>query len=438
MAMEIQVMTSIPSMEFNFDSACSSPYMTAPSSPQRFGNFLYSVPTTPTRVSSFYPQLKNDGKAVDGGCEGGDDDGSEDFEFNFIGQLEKTPLSADELFDGGKIRPLKPQQLDPFETAMEESRKRVTLLNTVHKKSRSLSSFGVSDDIIMLETEQSSSKSQKFNAKSSVFSIFSLPKGNKKWKLKDLLFFRSKSESRTTISEDPVLCRKNVSLRSTESVGSVSSSRRRGPVSAHELNHDVLYGKEPEDVKNASFRSTESIGSVSRPRRGPDLAHELNCAVLHGKEPEDVKNVSFRSSESIGLVSNSRRRRPVSAHELNFDVLYRKEPEDVQSASFRSTESIGSVLVHELNCAVLSRKESEDVKNASFRSTESISLVSNSRRTGPVSAHELHYTKNRAVSEEMRRKTFLPYKKGLLGCLGFNAGCGIHEISSGIGSLTRG
>ncbi|KAA3482383.1 calmodulin-binding protein [Gossypium australe] len=389
MAMEIQVMTPIPSMEFNFDSACSSPYMTAPSSPQRFGNFLYSVPTTPTRVSSFYPHLKNDGRAVDGGCEGGEGGGSEDFEFNFIGQLEKTPLSADELFDGGKIRPLKPQQLDPFEPAMEESRKRVTLLNTVHKKSRSLSSFGVSDDIIMLETEQNSSKSQKFNAKSSVFSIFSLPKGNKKWKLKDLLLFRSKSESRTTISEEPVLCRKNISYRSTESIGSVSSSRRRGPVSAHELNHDVLYGKEPEDVKNASFRSTESIGSVSRPRRGPDSAHE-------------------------------------------------KEPEDVQSASFRSTESISSVSVHELNCAVLSRIESEDVKNASFRSTESISSVSNSRRRGPVSAHELHYTKNRAVSEEMRRKTFLPYKKGLLGCLGFNAGCGIHEISRGIGSLTRG
>ncbi|TYH85438.1 hypothetical protein ES332_D02G266500v1 [Gossypium tomentosum] len=434
MAMEIQVITSTPSMEFNFDSACSSPYMTAPSSPRRFGNFLYSVPTTPTRVSSFCPHLENDGRSVDGGCEGGDGGGSEDFEFNFIGQLEKTPLSADELFDGGKIRPLKPQQLDPFETAMEESRKRVTLLNTVHKKSKSLSSFGVSDDIIMLETEQSSSKSQKFNAKSSVFSIFSLPKGNKKWKLKDLLLFRSKSESRATISEDPVLCRKNVSFRSTESIGSVSSSRRRGPVSAHELNHDVLYGKEPEDVKNASFRSTESIGL----RRGPDSAHELNCAVLYRKEPEDVKNVSFRSSESIGLVSNSRRRRPVSAHELNYDVLYRKESEDLQSASFRSTESIGSVSVHELNCAVLSRKESEDVKNASFRSTESISSVSNSRRRGPVSAHELHYTKNRAVSEEMRRKTFLPYKKGLLGCLGFNAGCGIHEISTGIGSLTRG
>ncbi|KVH43919.1 hypothetical protein Ccrd_025744, partial [Cynara cardunculus var. scolymus] len=32
-----------------------------------------------------------------------------------------------------------------------------------------------------------------------------------------------------------------------------------------------------------------------------------------------------------------------------------------------------------------------------------------------VSAHEIHYTANRAVAEEMRRKTFLPYKSGLLG-----------------------
>ncbi|KAL3636955.1 hypothetical protein CASFOL_019254 [Castilleja foliolosa] len=44
------------------------------------------------------------------------------------------------------------------------------------------------------------------------------------------------------------------------------------------------------------------------------------------------------------------------------------------------------------------------------------------RRGGPSpSAHELHYTKNRAQSEEMRKKTFLPYRPGLLGCLGFSS-----------------
>ncbi|XP_076956281.1 uncharacterized protein LOC143631388 [Bidens hawaiensis] len=34
-----------------------------------------------------------------------------------------------------------------------------------------------------------------------------------------------------------------------------------------------------------------------------------------------------------------------------------------------------------------------------------------------VSAHEMHYTTNRAAAEERRRKTYLPYKSGLLGCL---------------------
>uniref|UniRef100_A0A803KNT1 Uncharacterized protein n=1 Tax=Chenopodium quinoa TaxID=63459 RepID=A0A803KNT1_CHEQI len=37
------------------------------------------------------------------------------------------------------------------------------------------------------------------------------------------------------------------------------------------------------------------------------------------------------------------------------------------------------------------------------------------------SAHEMHYAANRAQAEEMRKKTFLPYRQGLLGCLGFNS-----------------
>ncbi|XP_051124202.1 uncharacterized protein LOC127246719 [Andrographis paniculata] len=37
------------------------------------------------------------------------------------------------------------------------------------------------------------------------------------------------------------------------------------------------------------------------------------------------------------------------------------------------------------------------------------------------SPHELHYTANRAQAEEMRKKTFLPYRQGLLGYLGFSS-----------------
>ncbi|KAJ6795593.1 Uncharacterized protein M6B38_225500 [Iris pallida] len=50
------------------------------------------------------------------------------------------------------------------------------------------------------------------------------------------------------------------------------------------------------------------------------------------------------------------------------------------------------------------------------------SSVSRRRRGGAVpSAHERHYTANRAQAEEMRRRTFLPYRQGLLGCLGFSS-----------------
>ncbi|XWS54825.1 hypothetical protein CRYUN_Cryun10bG0122600 [Craigia yunnanensis] len=354
--MEMEVVVPVTAVDFNFDSTCSSPYMTAPSSPQRFVPFEWEEkPGTPKR-KGFDGRVDREDKSYTD-----DGDGCEDFEFNFSGQLERTSLSAEELFDGGKIRPLKPppgceqfsstvssprsprspksrafrKDFDPFEAAVEKSRKRVVVLkeppqqkqeqeqkniqlqsqqrgreitsgssssssyNYVHKKSRSLSPFRVSD--IIFEQEESSSQSEKtiasttINPKSyvsSILSAISFSKGNRKWKLKDLLLFRSASEGRAT-SKDPL------------------------------RKYSLLSKKQPDDVKIASFRSTESIGSVS-----------------------------------------------------------------------------------------------------------------SSRRRAPVSPHELHYTANRAVSEEIRRKTFLPYKQGLLGCLGFNPG--MHEISRGIGSLTRG
>ncbi|WOL10294.1 hypothetical protein Cni_G19049 [Canna indica] len=43
------------------------------------------------------------------------------------------------------------------------------------------------------------------------------------------------------------------------------------------------------------------------------------------------------------------------------------------------------------------------------------------RRGTAAAAHERLYTTNRAQAEEMRRRTFLPYRQGLLGCLGFTS-----------------
>ncbi|XP_076951343.1 uncharacterized protein LOC143624650 [Bidens hawaiensis] len=60
----------------------------------------------------------------------------------------------------------------------------------------------------------------------------------------------------------------------------------------------------------------------------------------------------------------------------------------------------------------------EDLKASSFRSCDGSGSVRRMKRK--MSAHEMHYTANRAVAEERRRKTSLPYKSGLLGCLRFS------------------
>ncbi|CAL0313538.1 unnamed protein product [Lupinus luteus] len=217
-------------VDFNFYSNCSSPYFTAPSSPQRFGNLFSTATISPTRVSTFLNQLNNfstthSSSSIPFQWEQQPGVPKYDaFEFNFSGQLEPPSLStADELFDGGKIKPLKPPP-------------------------RLHSGEGITSP-------------------------------------------RSASEGRAT-DKDPL------------------------------RNYDVLSKKATtkEDVKNSSFRSTQSSGSVSR------------------------------------------------------------------------------------------------------------------RRRRPVSAHELHYTMNRAASEEMKKKTSLPYKQGLLGCMGFNPR--MNQISRGIGSFS--
>lgn len=69
----------------------------------------------------------------------------------------------------------------------------------------------------------------------------------------------------------------------------------------------------------------------------------------------------------------------------------------------------------------------KDLKNWSFRSADNDGGGSVGSRK--MSAHEWHYTVNRSVAEEMKRKTYLPYKQGFFGCLGFRVS-GVHEISN--------
>ncbi|KAJ9135623.1 hypothetical protein P3X46_032784 [Hevea brasiliensis] len=400
--MEMEVVVPVPPVEFNFDSTCSSPYMTAPSSPQRFGNY-FSAPASPTRVSTFYRELKDVSlannsssynssssssssipfdweekpgtpKSRNGNREGNysskndyghddfdDDDGDDgDFEFSFSGQLDRTSLSADELFDGGKIRPLKPppgydssvstissprsprsrtaqkKDFDPFQAAIEETRRREAKhqLNQDQKQHQQITKHATQRRGRERSISGSSSASKSSNYKH---------KG-------------SRSLSPLRVSDQML------------------------------------------DQEENSQDEKMAAPSSSNPKFSSYASSFLSAISFSSKGYKKWKLKDF--------------------------LLFRSASEG---------RAIGKDPLTKYS--VLSKREiAEDVKNSSFRSTES-SVGSSSRRRAHVSAHELHYTMNRAVSEEMKRKTFLPYKQGLLGCLGYPE---VHEISRGVGSLTRG
>lgn len=376
-------------VDFNFDSNCSSPYMTAPSSPQRFGNFFYSAPTSPSRASAFYRDLNNlalhDLPRNSDSCipfnweekpgipksngthhDINNDDG-EDFEFNFSGQLdlERYSLSAEELFDGGKIKPLKP----PPRLQVNDSGSNVSSPRSP-RSPRSRISHMVQDALS--------------------------PRHHKK-------------------DFDPF-------------AAAIEETRKNGQL--NEQQHEQKRGRERFSGGSSSFirKGTRSLS----PLRVSDIVFE---GEENSQQPKVISSIttttnsksSISSSSSSSSYSSSTYSSFLSS--ISFSKGYRKwKLKDL--LLFRSASEGRATDKDPLTkYAVLSKnKVTEDVKNSSFRSTDS---TGSSRRRAPISAHELHYTVNRAVSEEMRKKTFLPYKQGLLGCLGFNPG--VHEVSRGLG-----
>ncbi|RVW61214.1 hypothetical protein CK203_020601 [Vitis vinifera] len=339
--MEMEVVIPVPAVDFNFDSACSTPFISAPSSPQRFGNFS-SAPPAPhapllftgnsTTLTSPAGTLRPPPRPLSLLI------GRRSPEFR-SGQLERTSLSADELFDGGKIRPLRPPP-------------RLQL------------SYNNPDE--NFKSAISSPKSPR-----SPKNIFS-PRHRKDTDPFAAAIERTRKEAGTEPQYHRGRERKTGSSSSSSATSTAATSRK------------VTRSLSPLRVSDVTFGSEHSV-------------------------PQNINNSKLSSSSS----KSSRIWR------LRDFLLFRSASEGRAASK------------DPLRKYSLLTKKNEDVKNCSFRSTDSSGSVSSSRRRGPVSAHEMHYTVNRAVSEEMRRKTFLPYKQGLLGCLGFNST--VHEISKGLG-----
>lgn len=355
-------------MDFNFDSTCSSPYMTAPSSPQRFGNIYFSAPASPTRISAMCREFDDASPATNSGSAtpfdweeekpgtGKDEDHGEgdeygrnkeeegeEFEFNFSGQLERAYLSAaDELFDGGKIRLLKPPPGYDSSASNLSSPRSPRSPGTRFSRRKDFDLFQAA----ILETRKTEAKQRHVSQQ----------RGRER--------------------------------KSSSSFAPNSDSIRKGSRSLSPLRVcDIMF--DPEENGQNDKTVLASGNNNSKPSYAATFLSAISFS--RGNRKWKLKDLLFRSASE----GRSTGKDPLTKY------------------------------------TALSKKELvEDVKNSSFRSTDS---VGSSRKRGPVSAHELHYQMNRAVSEERKRKTYLPYRRGVLGCLGSNPG--VHELSRAVGSL---
>ncbi|KZV41157.1 hypothetical protein F511_10291 [Dorcoceras hygrometricum] len=314
-------------LPFKFDTpSCLS----ASSSPHRIGaTFFYSAPSSPIRAFGRHDFHHGDDNCSPSsavpfyweekpGTPKEDNFKDADFEFDSSRDFGRCSVSADELFDGGKIRPLKPppgfqysqskplgspksppsstklifgafsprhrvKDFDPFAAALEETR-RSNFQESVNgdKGTKSLSPFRVSHLLSNQETTKNHHPAKASLSPASSFSSL----WHKKWRIKDFLLFRSASESWKTddnqMKKDSFLNKTHDQDESTESSFSSNasveseSSRRRSvpPISAHKFHYSVK----------------RTVSEEMRKRRSllPHRQGILGCLGFHRSVPQSL------------------------------------------------------------------------------------------------------------------------------------------------------
>ncbi|KAK2639057.1 hypothetical protein Ddye_026852 [Dipteronia dyeriana] len=337
------------------DSTCSTPYVSAPSSPGRGsgnGGFYYSAPASPMHfvLTSSYAVMSPDNKSGGGGG------GGLGFEFGSgSGANGSWMSSADELFLNGKIRPMK------LSTHLEKPQVLAPLLDLENEEEE--------------ENEQLVSRGR------------------------DLRVSRDKPVRRRTRSLSP--------LRSTFS----------------KWNHKEIVEEEDNEKQKQEQKQQHKSAFSSSLEVGMKPNKEIHEAEAEA-EAASLSASSSRSSSVGGSRSTSKRwvflkdfLRSKSEGRSNNKYFWLPTKEKKQPANTNTTTRSSSKEKDQPISPSISTSTSSVKKNKPVNGI----LTGKKRRVPPPSPHELHYTANRAQAEEMKKKTFLPYKQGLLGCLGFTS-----------------
>ncbi|KAK4434460.1 hypothetical protein Salat_0608800 [Sesamum alatum] len=341
----MEVMIPSENLEFDFNSGKSSP--------KRFREYYFSAPTSPSQLSQFPDDLDDffaagneDGRGVASAVPFDWEEkpgtpkspvrvnNGDDFAFDVSQDRERASLSAEELFDGGVIKPLTPPPRMQLPQAA-----------------------GVSESIL---TSPRKPISQTRKIVQGAFSP------------------RHKSEER-----DPfAIAAEN------------AAKEAAGPHRGRERGVSAL-------SKSSSRRAARSLS----PLRDGQYPWEED------REKEQQHNAENSSAPANFCSALSASTKGQKKWRLKDFFLFRSASEG------RAADKDPL------------KKYTVAARHSSFRAIESPG--SGSRRRGPVSAHELHYTVNRAVSEDLKKKTFLPYKQGIVGRLAFNPT--VHALANGFG-----
>lgn len=206
-----------------------------------------------------------------------------------------------------------------------------------------------------------------------------------------------------------------------------------------DLDEDEEHEEEEETAKNARSDSSHrgrdlKLRSRSLHRKARSLSPLRNAEFqwLHHEEDNDkakhvdkedkqseTTTVSTETTPSCSASSSRSSSAGRNSKKWVFlkDLLYRSKSEGRGNGKEKFWSYISSKEKPERQKQ--KQKQKEKQKQAAGRPTNGV--AAGKRRAPARSPHELHYTANRAQAEELKKRTYLPYKQGLLGCLGFSS-----------------
>ncbi|KAF3454592.1 hypothetical protein FNV43_RR05040 [Rhamnella rubrinervis] len=354
----------------DIDSTCSTPYVSAPSSPGRgtVSGFFYSAPASPmhsaltsTSLSLAHSSSSSLYSAVDSNSV------PLSFEFEFSarfgsnGSTETGSMSsADELFLNGQIRPMK------LSTHLERPQVLAPLLDLDHE--------GEEEEVVELAFE---------------------PVRGRDLRLRD------KSLRRRARSMSPL---KTNSFEWTESEKLDDDGDERFSGKDNKVSHDLGPNKNEEEALSSETTPSVSVSSSRSSSAGRNSKRWVFLKdFLYRSKSEGRSNNKFWSTISF---SPAKEKKPTNetlpGGSVSKEIKFSNPSNGVSETQKEKGKGGG--------------QSSNSGKKLAGKPANGVG-----KRRVPPSPHELHYTKNRAQAEELRKKTYLPYRQGLLGCLGFSS-----------------